>query len=180
MTDTLQIRGYRPTDHDRVLELHRAALDAAGGYIEGVPEPDLDAIETTYCANGAFLLGELDNRIVAMGAIRPAMGRLREQIDCAGATAELKRLRVDPNHQRSGYGQAILKALERRASELEFDRIVLDTMETQQPARACFESNGYEVIRRHSIRFDEVERTQLLYEKSIAQSEPSRHPECVS
>lgn len=115
MTDSLPIRQYRPTDTDRVHEFHEAALRAAGGFVEGASEPDLDAIEETYLTDGDFLVGELDDRIVAMGAFRPAQGYITEFLDCSETTAELKRMRVDPDHQRQGYGQTVYDELECRA-----------------------------------------------------------------
>lgn len=71
---SLSLRQYCPADTDRVRELHEAALRATGGFIEGTPEPDLDADEAAYLADGEFL-------------------------DCSETTAERKRLRVDPDHQ---------------------------------------------------------------------------------
>ena len=50
----MQIRRYERADHDRVLELHEAALRDAGGWIAGTPEPDLDDIPGTYLFVGSF------------------------------------------------------------------------------------------------------------------------------
>ncbi len=167
MTTALDLRQYRPADDDRVRELHETALRAAGGFIEGVPEPDLDAVEKTYLTDGDFLVGEIDDRIVAMGAFRPATGHITEVLDCSGTTAELKRLRVDPVHQRNGYGQAVCEEVERRAREQGFTEIVLDTTPAQTGARRFFETNGFEQVRTERRRWEGDPFELLFYRKSL-------------
>ena len=64
----LQIRRYQPSDHAAVCELHKAALLAAGAYLGGAYDTDLDQIEAAYLDHGGeFLIGTLQDRIVAMG-----------------------------------------------------------------------------------------------------------------
>lgn len=59
-------------------------------------------------------------------------------------------MRVDPNHQRRGYGERILVALEDRAKEREFERIFLDTNEHLTAARKLYEKHGYEESHRET------------------------------
>lgn len=83
---TMQIRRYQGSDHDQVLCLHRVALAAIGA--DAGPSPwddDLEQIEQSYLTvRGDFLVGILDDRVAAMGALR----HIDQQ------TAELKRMRV--------------------------------------------------------------------------------------
>lgn len=167
MTDSRTIRQYRPADNDRVRELHEVALRAAGGFIEGAPEPDLDAIEETYLRDGDFLVGEIGDRIVAMGAFRPATGSITEVLDCSETTAELKRLRVDPAHQRNGYGQAVFDELERHAREQSFAEMVLDTTPQQVGARRFFETNDFEQVRNEHRRWEGDPFELLFYRREL-------------
>ncbi len=167
MTDSPTIRQYRPADNDRVRELHATALRAAGGFVEGAPEPDLDAIEETYLTNGDFLVGEIEDRIVAMGAFRPAQGYVTEFFDCSETTAELKRMRVDPDHQRQGYGQTVYEELERRVRVQGFSELVLDTTPPQVSAQRFFETNGFDQVQSERLQWEGEPFELLLYEKKI-------------
>ena len=131
----MQIRRYQDSDHPQVLCLHRVTLAAVGADAGPGPwDDDLDQIEQTYLtARGEFIVGLLDDRVVAMGALR----RVGEQ------TAELNRMRVSPELQRQGFGRRILLALEARARELGYTAIVLDTTERQAGAIALHRTEGY-------------------------------------
>jgi ribosomal protein S18 acetylase RimI-like enzyme len=104
------------------------------GFHGGSWDADIDDIEGTYLGNrGEFLVGELDGEVVAMGGFR----RKTEKM------AELKRMRVHPNYQRRGFGQAILTELERRAKSLGYSVFCLDTMSTMLPAQRLYSKNGF-------------------------------------
>lgn len=167
MTDSLVLCQYRPADNDRVRELHATALRAAGGFVEGVPEPDLDAIEETYLTNGDFLVGEIEDRIVAMGTFRPAQGYVTEFLDCSETTAELKRMRVDPDHQRQGYGQTVYEELEHRARERGLTELVLDTTPPQVGAQRFFETNGFDQVQSEHLQWEGEPFELLFYRKSL-------------
>lgn len=109
----LQIRRYRSEDQQTVWELHNLALQQVGAHAGNGPwDDDLHDIERIYIdAGGEFLVGEIGGKIVAMGAIRPT----------SKTRAEVKRMRVCPQHQRRGFGQAILAELEATAKRLGFE-----------------------------------------------------------
>jgi ribosomal protein S18 acetylase RimI-like enzyme len=138
-----QFRRYEPGDHDRVVELHRLGLRQTGTDLGPGPwDDDLrspQSIRATYIDEaGDFLVCVLDDAIVATGALRPhPSGRV-----------EIKRMRVDPEHQRQGLGQAMLDRLEARASELGYTGVYLDTTTLQEPAIALFERSGYREVKR--------------------------------
>ena len=113
-------------------------------------------------SGGEFLVGEpptgesrptTDPAIVAMGGLQPAS--TVDHHDAADAGV-VRRMRVDPVHQRQGYGSTLLRALERRAPDPGFDRLVLDTTPPQAAAMALYESFGYEEIRRESTPAGEM------------------------
>ncbi|WP_435365141.1 GNAT family N-acetyltransferase [Haloarchaeobius sp. DYHT-AS-18] len=169
MSPEFTIRRYRPADHERVLALHEEAMRQVDSFVEGAPDTDLEAIESTYIdAGGEFLVGEVGERIVAMGAILPTEGYLTEFIDDLPDTAAtVKRMRVDPAHQRQGYGGQILTALERRARDLGFTELLLDTSPKQEGAQRLYESHGFEQVRREEAQLAEEEFVLLCYRKSL-------------
>jgi GNAT superfamily N-acetyltransferase len=150
----IEIRPYREADHEAVIALHERAIREAGTPPEKLPDTsDMADIEGAYVdAGGAFLVGEHAGEIVAMGGLRPAENTINgETNDESEATAELKRMRVAPEHQRRGFGRGILEALEDAARERGFDRIVLDTAD-RQDAAPFYRAQGYQERWRHRWR----------------------------
>jgi ribosomal protein S18 acetylase RimI-like enzyme len=149
---SLEIRRYEPRDYARVFELHVLGLEQTGTHIDswahGVDLASPEALAATYLeGRGDFLVGELDGIIVAMGALRPF----------DDTRVEMKRVRVDPEYQRRGFGETIVVRLEERARELGASGVHLDTTTGQEPAIAMYEKLGYEEIGRASLRrFDIV------------------------
>lgn len=167
----LTVRDYRPTDRDAVWDLHERALRDAGAF-----DPDLTTLDDDFRRipevyvdpGGAFLVGEFAGDIVAMGAFRPlaapksAAGRALSYasvVDDTDTAAALKRMRVDPECYRRGFGSEILAALERRASDRGIETLVLDTTPGQTAARAFYESHGYRRVDRRETDLGTV----LLY-----------------
>src|SRR3989344_7425665 len=105
----LKIRRYRKSDNETVWDLHKTGLRQNNAYIlSGKWDEDLDKIEKVYLKNGEFLIGEINSKIVAMGAFKKI----------SDEKAEIKRIRVYPEYQRKGLGQKILNKLEKRAAKM--------------------------------------------------------------
>jgi GNAT superfamily N-acetyltransferase len=123
--------------------LHDDALNEVGAHLGAGPwDEDLDDIEGVYLGSGGeFLVGILKGEVVAMGAIK------RVSPDAA----EVKRMRVRPGLQGRGYGQAMLDALHRRAADLGYTSLHLDTTVQQRAARSLYLKNGYREVRRGSL-----------------------------
>jgi hypothetical protein len=68
----LRIRRYEPEGREALWRLHNEALDEVGAHLGNGPwDDDLHGIEAAYLeAGGEFLVGVLDGRVVAMGALR--------------------------------------------------------------------------------------------------------------
>jgi ribosomal protein S18 acetylase RimI-like enzyme len=136
------LRDYSAPDHDAVMYLHRHVLELEGAYLgEGINDNDLEDIERVYLCKGAFLIGECDGNVIAMGALRPLDSGL----------AEIKRMRVLPKYQRQGIGSQILRELERRAGEMGFRRLVLDTSTLQYSAQELYRKFGYDETHRGNV-----------------------------
>jgi GNAT superfamily N-acetyltransferase len=99
------------------------------------PEPVLSDAETSP-PHGVFLVAWLDGVAAACGALRRADPE----------TAELKRMYTTPSTRRRGVSRAILGALEQRARDLGYRRVILETGLAQPEAVAMYESAGYERI----------------------------------
>jgi GNAT superfamily N-acetyltransferase len=152
----LRIRRYEGGDREPVWRLHDIAMREAGIHLgEGSWYDDLHEIQNVYLGDsGEFLVGIVDDEVVAMGALkRTAAGR-----------AEIKYMRVAPRLQRCGFGREILIALERRATELGYETLHLDTAVRQSAARRLYENNGY----REVSRAKKGDLECVFYEKPIA------------
>ena len=137
---TLRVRRYGAGDREPVLRLHDVAMRGTGIHLgEGHWYDDLREIEDVYLRNGGeFLVGTLGGDVVAMGAVKKT----------TDDRAEIKYMRVDPKFQRRGFGRTMLEVLERRAIELGYETLHLDTAVRQRAARRLYESNGYREVRR--------------------------------
>jgi len=100
------------------------------------------------------VVGLLGGEIVAMGALLPS----------AVGSAEIKRMRVDPRHQRRSLGSRILDELERRARGCGVTRVHLDTTTLQVAAQRFYERHGYRETGRGRLGRLEL----VLYEKRLA------------
>lgn len=131
----LTIRRYQDADHDAVWLLHNVALAAVGAHAGNGPwDDDLHHVDAVYLRRrGEFLVGVYDEQVVAMGELKQT----------SEERAEIKRMRVHPDFQRRGFGQAILQALESRARELGYRVLHLDTTARQIAAQRLYLKNGF-------------------------------------
>jgi ribosomal protein S18 acetylase RimI-like enzyme len=166
--DALAVRRYRPDDEQVVTRLHATAMRDAGVFVEAADDSDLDDVEGAYLDGGEFLVGTLNGEVVAMGAFRPLDGGIESLFDdLPGTTAELKRMRVAPAHQRRGVGKRIYDELEARAREAGFRTLVLDTTPTQTAAQRFYEATGFVHEREVDVTFAGETLTLWLYRKRL-------------
>ncbi|MYE07086.1 MAG: GNAT family N-acetyltransferase [Chloroflexi bacterium] len=93
------------------------------------------------------------------------------------ATGEIRRMRVHPYYQRQGLGQAVLTALEERARQLGYTRVVLDTSDRQEAARALYEKNDCRETGREKRRVGETRVFLILYEKELTSTAVDLEPQ---
>lgn len=179
MTDEFSIRRYRPPDENAVWAVHDRAFRASpvdflpelNRYLRRIPDFFLDPggefLVATVPADPATpsdggtdadppAYGPDDERVVGMGGLLPSTAegssvRSTAPVDPDGDTAEIRSVRVDPDHQRRGIGRGIVRELEGRAREAGFERTVLDTNVDLASARALYRSLGYERAGTESI-----------------------------
>ncbi|ELY95432.1 GNAT family N-acetyltransferase [Natrialba taiwanensis] len=174
MAQPLTIRRYQAGDGPRVQAVHEAAMRDAGAYVEGVPDDDLETIPETYLeTSGTFLVGTVDEELVATGALRPVSETTvaaKYSATPPDSTVELTRLRVAPEHQRRGYGRRLTAALERRARTRGATAIVLDTLSIQSAAQGLYETQGFELVHREPIEQFDDGVDLLVYRKELVES----------
>ncbi|WP_372663637.1 GNAT family N-acetyltransferase [Cohnella sp.] len=131
----IHVRRYSTADHEHVWRVHLLCISEAGVEPTHKHYNDIFHIEEQYMQDGGeFLVGtNYKGNILAMGGLK----RLDQH------TAEIKRLRVHPSHQKKGYGQLLLGLLEKRAAEIGFKQIYLDALSNQHGAHKLFMKNGY-------------------------------------
>jgi GNAT superfamily N-acetyltransferase len=143
------------SDCKAVRDLHYFALGQTGALLpQSDLDTDLDDIKHLYIDDyGDFLVGILDGKLVCMGAL------LRKSY----TLAEIKRMRVHPEYQHKGFGQEILDALIKRAFQLGYSQLCLNTTDRQFAAQKLYEKNGFWVT--HRSLFSELEL--IFYEKQL-------------
>jgi GNAT superfamily N-acetyltransferase len=147
---------YSTVDHDHVWSVHLLCVSEAGVEPTHKHYDDIFHIEEQYIKDGGeFLVGtNLEGHILTMGGLK----RLDER------TAEIKRLRVHPDHQKKGYGQTLLTKLEQHAHKLGFKHIYMDALANQHGAHKLFKNNGYAEKGPEVIEGFDV----IVFEKSLA------------
>jgi GNAT superfamily N-acetyltransferase len=166
--DDLRIREYDQRDSDQVLELNETVLRDLGLFEGDGPDfadlefADLHDVEEAYHRRGGtFLVGEIDDTIIAAGGFYPDTNVDMDTNTDTGTdtkgVAKLRRMRVAPELQGKGIGSRMLKALEEAAREKGFTALTLDTTVEQTSARRFYRTNGYRrTDRREFEGFDSV------------------------
>ena len=90
--------------------------------------------------DGTFLVGRLDEQVVACGGVQ----------SLGGGVAEIKRMWVADGIRGGGVGRRLLAELEARAAGLGHRTVRLDTNGTLAEAIALYERCGYEPIERYN------------------------------
>jgi len=131
----LTIRRYRSSDKEEVKTFYKlTSIHSEIGYRSGPWEADFDDIEGHYFNGGEFLVGLIDNEIVAIGGYR----KLSDDI------GQVRRMRTHPEHRRKGYAQQIIQKLEKEAIRNGVTEMKLKTSQPQKMAQSFYEKNGYE------------------------------------
>jgi len=158
-SQNLRIRRFQEADRGAVWALHNRALHHVGAHAGSGPwDDDLHAINQVYLEQrGEFIVGLLDDELVAMGALL-----------CTGPRrAEIKRMRVAPHVQGRGFGRRMLERLETRATELGYTHLHLDATAQQLAAQALYRSHGYrETAREARDRFE-----LIFFEKRLVRDD---------
>jgi putative acetyltransferase len=111
--------------------------------------------EDVLAPRSGFLIGSIDGRAVACGAIRP----MEDDV------AEIKRMFVVPECRGRGYSRLILAELERLAIDHGYELIRLETGILQPEAIRLYEGAGYRRIPSYGIYVDNA--LSVCFEKRL-------------
>jgi GNAT superfamily N-acetyltransferase len=165
----IDIRRFQPGDGERIRALNELAMATTPEYVPEAPDEDLQAIQQSYLADGGeFLVGTVGDTIVATGAYVAPNEWKAEYVALDSNTAELTRMRVDPEWHGRGFGSALYSELKQRAWSDGYQRFVLDTGTENDVARGFYEYLGFECQKELSVDFADSTIELALYEKSIA------------
>jgi ribosomal protein S18 acetylase RimI-like enzyme len=137
-----EIRSYRPSDQQDIVQFFRAAFEAMGfGFDLSSKDVDLQNIPGEYQANaGLFLLARRREELIGTIAIR----------NIAGNACELKRFYVASAHQRRGVGSSLLKRAIADAKSGRWSCIRLDTSFKSPAAISLFRKHGFVEIPKYN------------------------------
>lgn len=167
---TVDIRRFRSGDGERVRELNETAMATTPEFVPDAPDEDLRDVQRQYLdGGGEFLVGTAGGTIVGMGAYATPDAWKEAYIHLDNRTAELTRMRVDPEWQGRGIGSAIYHELEQRARNDGYEQFVLDTGVENDVARGFYESLGFLVQDEVAVDFGDLTIELALYRKSIAE-----------
>ena len=128
---------YHNDYREPMLALHRSSLVGIPlGMSQQEDEADLVAIEQVYLRSGEFLLGFINERLVAMGGFK----RLSD------TSAELRRMRIERELQGRGrgYGTQLLRELERLALQSGIRALRLDAARRRPLTLEFYRKHGYQ------------------------------------
>ena len=133
--ESMRLIRYRAEYREPMLALHRRAIQGFNlGMSQQQDEADLVAIEQVYLRDGGeFLLGFVNERLVAMGGFKRLSSTL----------AELRRMRIELELQGKGYGTQLLDTLERIAFLSGVRRICLEAASRRPLTLEFYRKHGY-------------------------------------
>lgn len=167
----LEIRRVHAGDTPRIRELNEVAMATTPEYVPEAPDEDLQAVQRYYLDQGGeFLVGSVEGTVVAMGAYSTPSEWKAEYVDLGDETAEVTRMRVDPEWQGRGFGGALYDELEQRGRTDGYQRFVLDTGAENDAARGFYERLGFDCRGEVIVDFGVLTLALALYEKSIDES----------
>ncbi|HUD05308.1 MAG TPA: GNAT family N-acetyltransferase [Candidatus Saccharimonadales bacterium] len=161
MIDGVHFRDFKESDTPVLAELFGAAIRTVYPDIsDGVWLNGLRNVEDTYLRyGGAFIVGEYQAEVVAMG-------ELKRISDTSG---EMVRVAVKPGLHGAGLGHALLVVIEARAIELGMTELILDTTSEQIRAINLYVNNGYTEYDRKNINHPTGNTFETIYYRKSLQ-----------
>ncbi len=138
MNDEFSVRNGTNNDTAKVVDLvSRTLLEFGLVFSAETSESDLRDIEKTYTENdGAFMVTETVN-----GNLIATIALLK--IDAA--TCKLRKMYVDQGYRGKGLGEQLLKMAIKKAEDLRYTHIVLETVQSMKAAISLYQKHGFVV-----------------------------------
>lgn len=112
---------------------------------------------------GVFIVARIDGQPAGCGAVKQY--KPYDGSPPPDGVGEVKRMYTVPEFRRRGVSRAILRALELRAAEFGYQRLVLETGTAQPEALALYESHGWHRIEPYGRYKDDP--ASVCYGKSL-------------
>ncbi|WP_435360584.1 GNAT family N-acetyltransferase [Haloarchaeobius sp. DFWS5] len=170
MSGDLHVRGFDHRDIDRIDAVRRAALRSAGvSFGDAEEDSTVEAIRANFLdGDGAFLVGTVDEEVVATAAFRPASPDLTDVFGSIDdTTAEVKWVHVAPDHHRRGFASTMLAELMSLARGRGYETFVLHTSEYQTAAHRFYENHGFELVAQTDVELDGESFEAWHYRKQL-------------
>ncbi len=151
----------RPAQADRdlpaIIGLFEAGL-RAGDWMDNDTGADMHNFHEAYCADegrSRFWVAELAEALKRATAASLIIGMIGVQCEDAN-TAMIRRLRVEPAHQRRGIGTRLIEQAVAFCREQGYLKVVLDARVTQERAIALFERFSFQLNRTRQVRGERI------------------------
>lgn len=148
------IRPAEQTDKQAIERTMEAALEDAGALLENPPsDGDPTWSRSDYVPpRGQLFVATRADEVVGTGGYRPPGGIVAaEHGPFSSEVAELKRMHVNPEHQRQGVGSALFERIVDAARDAGYETFVLTTTDRQSAAHTFYEDRGFELFDRHQL-----------------------------
>lgn len=135
----LMIRPFQAEDQEAAKQLILVGLGERWGWIDPTLNPDLNDIAVSYAA-GVFLVGYLDDTLVATGALSP------EVTDEGLPALRVERMSVRADLRGQGLGRRMLDSLLDLARKRGCQWVVLETTTTWTDAVRFYTRYGFQYV----------------------------------
>jgi len=156
-----------------IIELFEKGVNL-GDWMDNDTGADVINFHEAYCndeGRSQFWVAELRDAVVEAKP-RPALiGMVGVQCDDPN-TAVIRRLRVEPQHQRKGVGRRLIEEAVSFCREKNYLKVVLDARVTHERAIALFERFSFQLNRKRTVR---GERILDFYLDLYRDHDPSRN-----
>lgn len=160
-------------DLPSIVELFEAGVEL-GDWMDNDTGADVINFHEAYCndeGRSQFWVAELRDAIVEAKPAPLLIGMVGVQCDDPN-TAVIRRLRVEPQHQRKGVGRRLIEEAVSFCREKNYLKVVLDARVTHDRAIALFERFSFQLNRTRTVR---GERILDFYLDLYRDHDPSRN-----
>lgn len=145
------------TDLPCIIELFEAGL-RSGDWMDNDTGADVHNFHEAYCndeGRSQFWVAELCDELEAAAPDLTLVGMIGVQCEDPN-TAVIRRLRVQPEHQRRGVGTRLIENAVSFCQEKGYLKVVLDARVTHERAIALFERFSFQLNRTRTVRGERI------------------------
>lgn len=154
---SVEILEYKDEDYQSVFTLHRKTVkENPGGYVQNLDfHDDIHNINEKY---NAFWVMKLDQKIIGIVGLK----EIKEN------AVELKRMEVDAEYQRAGFGKKLLSHFIKYCVSKNYKAIILNSSYTQKASHELYKSFDFEVTNiEYGIYGVDKQKFKMVYMKKV-------------